>query len=165
VDLEVHEPAAAQPPPGTAAAPAIPAPEAPHTAVSAAAAAPTLGATPSRPFAGPIEAPRERPLTAATWIGAAATVALGAAAATTGALALGKHADLQAALAEVPQPSSVGDLRSQTRTLGVATDALLGATAVAAVATLVLTLTRPRPAARAEALGLHSGAAGLAVSF
>jgi hypothetical protein len=147
VDLEVTEPAPAPPPP-----PATVAVVSPATPVNSPA-----------PLA--VVPPHVEPSRAPVWIGAVSTVALGSAAAVTGMLTLKKHQDLQAAVDQYPQPGNTGELRSQNATLGVVTDALVGATVVAAGTTLVFLLTRRSPV-HADVTGrAQPGGTGLVVRF
>lgn len=150
VDIAVNEP------PPTPAPPAAVTPPAPPPA------------PPPADVASHQEA--ERPSLTPVWIGAVATVALGAATGITGMVTLGKRQDLQTAVGQYPQPSNVSALRSQVGTFGAVTDGLLAAMVVAAGATLVLYLTRsPASAAGyqggATATGVHATATGLGVSF
>jgi PEGA domain len=93
-----------------------------------------------------------------------ATGVLAAGAGTTGALALWSSADLKEKRESLP--ADVADLESRsrrTRRLALATDILIGATAVAAGVATVLTLTRTRHGE--VAVSLSPGGVGVEGSF
>lgn len=96
------------------------------------------------PAAPPISAPSPRsarPVPTAVWVGVAATGVFAVAAGVTGVMALGKNSDYQAANGH--DAARAKTLQSETKTLNLVTDVLLGATLVSAGVTTVLYVKRP----------------------
>lgn len=108
---------------------------APPAPVAQPAATSSLAPPPGRPSA------RERPVPTGVWIGLVATGVCAVGAGVTGALALGKKSDFDAANGH--DAVAAKDLYDQTKTLNVVTDVLIGAAVVGAGVTTYLYLSRP----------------------
>jgi Tetratricopeptide repeat len=112
---------------------------------------------PTQGTAAPVAPPTdysERPAArshAGVWIAWSAAGVFGAATAVTGVLTLTSKKDLSNQLGTFPgNAGAIDDARSKVRTLGIVTDALIGATAVAGVVALYVTLTGHSRAASTE---------------
>ncbi|HEX4446990.1 MAG TPA: tetratricopeptide repeat protein [Polyangiaceae bacterium] len=85
------------------------------------------------------------------WIAWGATALLGAGTAVTGVLALAANSRLSDRLDTFPgDPDGINSARTQAKTFGVVSDALLGATVVAGVIAIVLTATDHGSPAQAQ---------------
>ncbi len=140
----------------TAGAPT--APTAPATTPSPAGTSPTA----------PPAVAMTRPVPMGVFIGLAATGALAIGGSVTGALAMKKKSDFNAAN-DGSDPSAATSLRNSGKTLNLVTDVLFGGAVVAAGVTAVLYLNRPEvPAEKDTAIGfapvLGPGGGGVSVS-
>jgi hypothetical protein len=101
----------------------------------------TAPAAPIAPVAAAAPREVERPVPTAVWVGLAATGVFAVGAGVTGALALGKTSDYDAANGRnVEQAES---LRDEAKTFNLVTDVLIGAAIVSAGVTTYLYLKRP----------------------
>ncbi len=100
---------------------------------------PPPATTPPPPSSGSVRA--ERPVPTGVWVGLAATGALAVGAGVTGVMALAKNSDFEDANGH--DPVRAQDLHSQTKTLNLVTDVLIGAAIVGAGVTTYLYLKRP----------------------
>jgi hypothetical protein len=118
---------------------------------------------PLGPVRGPVPAapPPEvyrRPTPASVWAMTGVTVALGAAAAVTGGLAVSKRSSYDA-LNDGTRVPDAEALRDTGQRLNVATDVLIGTTVAAAAVTVILYATRPSVKPKTELLtGVRLGA-------
>jgi hypothetical protein len=86
-------------------------------------------------------APASAPARTGTWIAWGVTGAFGAATVVTGVLALAAKSDLSTQLDTFPgNPGAIDSARTRTKTFGVASDALLGATVLAGGVAVYVTL-------------------------
>jgi hypothetical protein len=140
--------------PGPAAAPAL----APASSTSLAP-----GIVPASALAStPMPAPAPEPARPGPWIAWGMTGVLGAATVVTGILTLAAKSDLSNQLDTFPgNPGAIDDARTRTKTMGIVTDVLLGASVVAAgVAIYVTVAGHARHADAALAIGpsgIHLG--------
>jgi hypothetical protein len=104
--------------------------------------APTSPFAPAPASSVPSPAPAPEPSRTGTWIAWGVTGAFGAATAVTGVLALAGKSDLSHQLDTFPgNPGAIDDARTRTKTFGVLSDALLGATVVAGGVAVYVTLS------------------------
>lgn len=132
-------------------------------AAAPAAAPPPATAPPPPP------ASSSRPIPTSVWIGVAATGAFAIGAGVTGAMALGKNNDYQTANGVDGEQAE--SLKSETETLNLVTDILIGAAVVSAGVTTYFYLTRPErqdvgtEIRLAPRVGLQTAALSLEGSF
>ena len=92
---------------------------------------------------GGAQAETGRPIPLSVWLGAGATVALGAGGAVTGLLAVNKNNEFKDANEDGTNPDDAKSLKDDGTTLNYIADGLFVGAGVAAVVTTVLFLTRP----------------------
>jgi hypothetical protein len=156
----------AEPKPGAAASAEV---KSPAAAPEATPSAPASTAPPTAAAPAPV---LERPTPAGVYVGLAATGALAVGSAVTGLVALSKRSSLSSKN-DGSDLAGSRDLRDSARGLYLATDILLGATAVAGGITAYLYATRPwLPAAKDHAqiriqpaIGPGSGSIALSGRF
>jgi hypothetical protein len=101
-----------------------------------------VAAAPPPPAPAPAPVVTSRPVTGGVWAGVATTGVLTVATVVTGALALSKHSDYDAAN-NGSNPSNAQSIRSTGETLNVVTDVCLGGAVAAAAVTTILFAGRP----------------------
>jgi hypothetical protein len=111
-----------------------PAPALASSPSPAVASAPPLASTPALASA-------PEPARAGPWVAWGVTAALGAATVVTGVLTLAAKSDLSNQLDTFPgSPGAIDDARTRTKTMGIVTDVLLGASVVAAGVAIYVTV-------------------------
>ncbi|HYP90523.1 MAG TPA: hypothetical protein VEQ59_20270 [Polyangiaceae bacterium] len=106
-----------------------------------AVAAPPVVEAPPPAAAPPPPPPPTRPIPTGVWVGVAATGAFAVGAGVVGVMALGKNSDFNAANGH--DAAKAKSLQSDTQTLNVVTDVLIGAALVSAGVTTYLYVKRP----------------------